>query len=142
MAAGLTALAVTWVLLIVAAPSAAAGRAPLVSALAYQIGSRVCHQRPERSFHVHGTQMPVCARCFGLYTGGAAGLLLAWRRRRPQSPAAGKLTLLAGAAPIALTVALEWLGVIDTTNALRWFTGVPLGFVAGVTIVGLFHGPD
>jgi uncharacterized membrane protein len=126
----------------VAAPSAAGGRAPLVAAVAYQLGSRICHQRPERSFHIARTQMPVCARCFGLYAGGAAGLALAWGFRRRWSPRALKASLFTGAVPIALTVAVEWLRVIETSNVLRWLTGVPLGLVAGFAIVGLLRAPD
>src|SRR4030095_15526888 len=29
----------------------------------YIVGSGICHQLPERSFHLWGPQMPVCARC-------------------------------------------------------------------------------
>ena len=34
-----------------------------------------------------------------------------------------------------MTVALEWLGTIQTTNVQRMLTGLPLGFAAGVVIV-------
>src|SRR5437867_4112806 len=33
----------------------------------YLVGSLLCHQRPERSFFLWGSQMPVCARCMGIY---------------------------------------------------------------------------
>jgi uncharacterized membrane protein len=142
LAAGLTALAVGWTLVIVAAPNAAEGRAPLVAAIVYQAGSRICHQRPERSFHIGGTQMPVCARCFGLYSGGAAGLVLAWGLRRRWSSRTLRAILMFGALPIALTVAFEWLRLIETSNMLRWLTGLPLGLVAGLGFFGLLRGPD
>lgn len=142
MAAGLTIMAALWTLVIVAVPSVGPGRSPLFSALAYQVGSHVCHQRPDRSFHPGGTQMPVCARCFGLYAGGAAGLILAWGGRRRLASAAMRSALLAGAAPIAVTVGLEWLSLIETSNAVRWATGMPAGLVAGLTIAGLLSGPD
>ena len=148
LAAALTITAVAWLAIIVGAPTAAGGRMPFMAALAYQMGSRICHQRPERSFHIAGTQMPVCARCFGLYAGGASGLALAWafrrgaRARAGWSPRVVKSSLVAAAVPIALTVGLEWLDVIGTSNILRWFTGVPLGLVAGFAIVGLLRGPD
>jgi hypothetical protein len=32
-------------------------------------------------------------------------------------------------------VALEWLGMIQTSNVQRLLTGLPLGFAAGVMIV-------
>ena len=34
-----------------------------------RIGSAVCHQMAERSFLFDGMQMPLCARCTGIYTG-------------------------------------------------------------------------
>ena len=52
----------------------------------YAAGSRICHQRPERSFHTAGVKWPVCGRCSGLYLGAPAGALaaivMARRRRR------------------------------------------------------------
>jgi uncharacterized membrane protein len=42
-----------------------------------------CHQNPERSLHLAGTALPLCARCFGLYLGfGLAGLLFPAFSRR------------------------------------------------------------
>ena len=37
----------------------------------YGIGAFICHQLPERSFHLGGFQIPVCARCLGIYAGVA-----------------------------------------------------------------------
>jgi hypothetical protein len=51
------------------------------SATVYVAGSLVCHQRPERSFHYHGAQLPVCSRCVGLYAGAYLG-----RQSRPLGP--------------------------------------------------------
>lgn len=86
-------LAGTWALLLLSAPflaSGAAGQAGLaVSALAYLSGSVICHQQPARSFHLASAQLPVCARCTGLYLAGAAGIVggLLWRvTRAPSSP--------------------------------------------------------
>ena len=71
-----------WMALLVAVPWVAGhdlgGRPALVvSAGVYLTGSLLCHQRPERSFSLWGAQMPVCARCAGLYLGGALGVLVA-----------------------------------------------------------------
>ena len=55
-----------------AAAPASASSAGYVFALAvYAIGSRICHQLPARSFHLWSMQMPVCARCAGIYAGAA-----------------------------------------------------------------------
>jgi uncharacterized membrane protein len=134
--AALTGAAVAWIVLLLASPVALAhGRAPVLTLATYHAGSLVCHQRPDRSFHLSGVQLPVCARCFGLYLAGAAGLTAAWLGRRPISPRRVRMLLAAAAVPIVTTVALEWLGAIATTNALRMVTGLPLGFAAGLVLV-------
>ena len=98
VAAGVTCAAVVWLTLILTSPVALSrGRLPALTLAVYQAGSLVCHQRPERSFHLAGVQLPVCARCFGLYLSGAAGLTVASRSRRALSARAAR-TLLALAA--------------------------------------------
>jgi uncharacterized membrane protein len=71
------AAAATWALLLLLAPlvasrshASAFGTALVVAV--YAVGSVVCHQLPERSFHLWMAQMPVCARCTGIYFGAAA----------------------------------------------------------------------
>ena len=133
---GLTGAALMWLTLILMSPVAlASGRLSTLTMAVYHAGSLVCHQRPERSFHLAGAQLPVCARCFGLYLSGAVGLLVASRRRGSISAATSRLLLVMAALPIAVTVALEWLGLIHTTNIVRMLTGLPLGFAAAVVIV-------
>ena len=133
---GLTGAAVMWLMLILMSPVAlASGRLSTLTLAVYHAGSLVCHQRPERSFHLAGAQLPVCARCFGLYLSGAVGLVVASRRRGSISGATSRLLLAMAALPIAATVALEWLGLIHTTNIVRMLTGLPLGFAAAVVIV-------
>jgi uncharacterized membrane protein len=104
-------------------------------ALPYMIGALICHQRPERSFHLGGAQLPVCARCTGLYVGAALGLLI-WaliaRRSREPWPRVAALRVLAlSALPTALTVATAWLGLADPANAWRAALAMPLGAIAG-----------
>ena len=140
MGAALTCGALTWLTLVVGSPLALSrGQLPGLTFAVYRAGSLVCHQRPERSFHLAGIQLPVCARCFGLYLSGAlgltAGLALSLRSRRAPSGATVRNLLAVAALPIALSVGLEWLGLIHTTNVQRMLTGLPLGFVAGVVTV-------
>src|SRR5580692_775131 len=49
--------------------------------LVYAAGSVLCHQRPERSFHLLGAQLPVCARCAGLYAGTAVAAIIVWLKQ-------------------------------------------------------------
>ncbi len=136
LTAALTGAAVVWVTLLLATPVALSrGRLPALTLAVYQAGSRICHQRPERSFHLAGAQLPVCARCFGLYLSGAVGLVVASRSRRALSGRAARTLLALAALPIASTVALEWVGVLSTTNVQRLATSLPLGVAAGVVIV-------
>src|SRR6185295_1848536 len=65
---------VVWALLLALVPFLA-GRphattigAALILAV-YAVGSVICHQLPERSFHLWAAQLPVCARCTGIYAG-------------------------------------------------------------------------
>lgn len=39
------------------------------------IGYAVCHQLDERSFHVDGHRLPLCARCSGMYLGAVLGVV-------------------------------------------------------------------
>jgi hypothetical protein len=48
----------------------------LLSFGTYLVGNLLCHQRPERSFFLWGSQMPVCARCLGIYAGAAITALV------------------------------------------------------------------
>jgi uncharacterized membrane protein len=75
-----------------------------------------------------------------LYLSGAVGLTLASRSRRALSARAARTLLALAALPIATTVALEWLGMIETSNVQRMLTGLPLGFAAGVVIVRSLSG--
>ncbi|MBE3118577.1 MAG: DUF2085 domain-containing protein [Candidatus Atribacteria bacterium] len=48
------------------------------------IGYAVCHRIGERSFHIGSYQLPLCARCSGMYLGAVTGLvfqsLIGWKR--------------------------------------------------------------
>ena len=130
-----------WTALIVTAPLV-----PMPAALvAYVLGGMVCHQLPERSFHMAGHQLAVCARCTGIYTGAAVCLCWQWvRLSRACGPSHGTLPadvramrrwLAGGALPTIATVALEQLGLWQPSNLVRATAGVPLG-VAVAFVVG------
>ncbi len=136
MLAGILTLgAVFWTALIVVAPRALAADTPGVNraaAFVYQSSGLICHQRTERSFHLSGVQLPVCARCSGLYVSGALGALVAWfAARRPRATRRTRALLMWAALPTALTVALEFVGVLQTSNLFRALSALPLGASAG-----------
>jgi uncharacterized membrane protein len=130
-------LTTAWIACLVAAPMLPGW----ASATFYALGSLICHQIPERSFHLASFQLPVCARCFGIYVGAAGGAALALIRSRrvesplPVAPATGRLLAVAAAAPTLLTVALEAAGAWYPSNHVRAFAGFPLGVVIAFVVV-------
>jgi uncharacterized membrane protein len=131
----MAAAAVAWLALVVLSPVLPA---PL-AALVYAAGGFICHQRPERSFHWHGAQLAVCARCTGIYAGACALVLFAplpppayaaWTRSRVRT---GWLMAVA-AAPTAVTVAAEWAGWWYPSALLRAATGVLLGVTGALVL--------
>ena len=97
--------------------------------IAQVAASRLCHQRPERSFFTVGVQWPVCGRCSGLYLGAAAGAVAALllQRRGRLGRVRGPILLAVAAAPTALSLGAEWSHLLDVGNAGRFVTALPLG---------------
>ena len=138
------ALAVVWTLMVLVVPLAAssyglasssAGRA--IVSLVYEIGRLVCHQRPERSFFLAGAQLPVCARCTGIYVGAALTGAVAWSltRRSGQLQSIGgavsrnrsRRVLLMAVAPTVATIFYEWTTGEMPGSWTRAVSGGPLG---------------
>lgn len=108
----------------------------------YAIGSWICHQRPERSFHVWAMQMPVCARCAGIYVGAAlaciaqgVGLPLPVDGDGPPY-ARARAALVVAAAPIAATLVYEWTTGDVPSNSIRALSGLALGAAVAAIVVG------
>jgi uncharacterized membrane protein len=133
----------------------------LLSEFLFALGSVICHQRPERSFFVDGHQLPVCARCTGLYLSGVAGVLgwLAWKIARPVHLAVGARctvqlaptgsctvgvdprvavrALVLGAIPTAVSLFTGALGIWDGSNITRALLAIPLGAIAGAIVAAV-----
>ena len=144
-------VAIAWVAVLVATPLLPA----VPAAFLYVLGSRICHQIAARSFHVDGAQLPVCARCTGIYAGLAIGALYATfataihRGQTPRglTPGSDPITsghwgltparwvLLVGALPTLVTVLAEWTGLWQTSNVVRAIAGAPLGIAVGVVVI-------
>ncbi len=126
-----------WVLALASATAAAASGTPgafafSATASVYAAASLICHQHPERSFHVLSTQLPVCARCAGLYFGAAIGACLSVGNhslapRSALQPSHARRMLVIAAVPTFLTLALEWTTRTPASNLWRAMAGLPLG---------------
>jgi uncharacterized membrane protein len=112
---------------------------PLLGAAVYGLGGIICHQLPDRSFHWHGAQLAVCARCTGIYLGACASIVVAPLRpsvsaRWIRPPARIAWLLGIAAVPMAVTLVAEWTGLWAPASALRAATGVLVG-AAGAVVV-------
>jgi len=133
----LVAASIIWPVLLTGGWWARAHEGPAwLSAGTYLVAGRVCHQKPDRSFHTAGVQWPVCGRCAGLYLAAPAGAFAAlafWRRKPVPS-----LTWLAVAAvPTAATVAAEYLGLAPVSSVARAVAALPLGLALAFFLVSV-----
>lgn len=149
-AAALLLASLIWAATLVAAPhivSRVSDDAPVLRAAAvvYALASFICHQRPERSFRLSGVQVPVCARCEGLYLAapfGIAGLMAA--RHRYRRAIASRDTwrwLIIGASMLTLlTLAWEWMTGEMTSGVVRAIAGGVLGAAVAATVTAVVVG--
>ncbi len=92
----------------------------------------LCHQLPSRSLTSMGLSPAVCARCEGLYLGGALALLFAALRRETPRVPAGLRWLALAAAPTALDALVVLSGGAGLPSAPRFLISLPAGFAAGL----------
>src|SRR5712671_1130221 len=129
--AGTCAIALAILGLIVVAPISQAYGHPAVAASIYKAFSFVCHQIPERSFHLAGHQFGVCSRCTGLYAGFAVAALvypLARPLQRTDTPSS--IWLILATLPLAIDFALGYFSIWQNTHLSRFLTGALLSSVA------------
>jgi len=98
-----------------------------------RIGSAVCHQMAERSFIFDGMQMPLCARCTGIYTGVFFAFCFFFLKKRikngkPFSMAQTPL-MAASVLPVGIDGVGSYLGFWESSQFLRILTGSIVGAV-------------
>jgi uncharacterized membrane protein len=107
------------------------------------MGFGVCHQISTHSYSIGNHQLPLCARCSGIYLGALAslGLLGVLRRRASRLPAGHMLAILGvffGAMVLdGLNSTLQTFnsGLWESTNIIRLFTGA----LSGVAVAFIFY---
>lgn len=113
------------------------------------VGYAVCHRIDGRSFHLGDRQIPLCARCTGMYLG--AILALAYQhwigRRRAGAPPARVIIVVAG---LALGFVVDGLnsylslfpgfpGLYEPRNWLRLLTGSGMGVAISAALYPAFN---
>ncbi len=128
--------ALLWLTLILSAPLALARGHETVAFVIYQGLKTVCHQMPERAFWVAGHPLAVCARCFGIYAGFAAMVLvypLSRRLERTETPR--RAWLVVALLPTTVDFMLGITGLWANTHSSRFLTGAWLGAWAAFYVV-------
>jgi len=97
-----------------AAPLAGPWGAPLYAAFGW-----ICHQQPERSWHLAGEPLAVCVRCLGLYLGALGGAVLRFGFSRR--------LLVATALLLAGDWAAESAGLLGPRPIARFLIGAAAG---------------
>lgn len=95
------------------------------------MGSLICHQLPSRTLSAGGVLLPVCARDMGIYTGilTSALFLILCRRLKANKPpdVAAAVIMCLLMLPMIFDGVLSYLGIIETNNVTRVFTGLLFG---------------
>jgi uncharacterized membrane protein len=122
--------ALVFMSLILAAPLAAAEHHETLAATIYHSFGLLCHQIPERSFFIAGNKLAVCSRCTGIYLGFTITVLLyplLKSLRRTDLPP--RKWLIAAAIPLVVDFSLTIFGIWENTHSTRFATGVLIGSV-------------
>ena len=115
-----------WAVLVFAAPG-----------ILFPVGQFICHQRPERSFFIGGQQLPVCARCTGLYLGAALAIPFGLAAAVVASTRHNRRIIIVAALPTLITWTLEFAGIMPFSNAVRFACALPLGFTASWLVLSI-----
>ena len=99
----------------------------------YSIGDRLCHQKVERSLVLNGNQMPFCTRCTAIWIGLAIGLgfMVFFTIELNEK---FLVLILLSLVPLGIDGVGQLLGFWESTNLLRFLTGIPAGLLCGVAI--------
>ncbi len=125
-----------WVFIILLAPIAEANNFKSVSAPIYTFFSFLCHQIPERSFHVESHAFAVCTRCFGVYFGLLLGFIVyPFSRSLDEIEPLPRFWLFLAIIPLAVDWSLGFFEIWENTRLSRFLTGLILGAACGIFIV-------
>ncbi len=121
-------ITIALVAFIIGAPLAQANGHPAFAVAIYKTFSFVCHQIPERSFHLLGNKFGVCSRCTGIYSGLAIAVLIYPLVRSFENTQTPDLVwLFVAAAPLAIDWSLGYFSIWQNNHASRFATGFLLG---------------
>ncbi len=106
----------------------------------FSLYSPICHQQPERSYHLHGRQLTVCSRCLGVYAGFLISALLypALKQKWKGRIARSYHLMLYLALPMFADVLAGWLKIwqsplfLKTVSSFMWSAVLPFFWFKGL----------
>jgi len=129
-------LVLAWIFLIILAPIAEADNFHAVSNPLYKFFSYLCHQMPERSFHLGEHAFAVCSRCFGVYFGLFFGFIVyPFLRSIEEIEPLPRFWLFLAMIPMAIDWLLGAFGIWENIHFSRFLTGAILGTACAVFII-------
>ncbi|MEM0492544.1 MAG: DUF2085 domain-containing protein [Candidatus Thermoplasmatota archaeon] len=97
----------------------------------YTIGDRLCHQIASRSLFLNGNQMPFCVRCTAIWLGLSVGLgyMVFFKHEINEKIL---IVIIIGVAPMGVDGTGQLLGFWESTNTIRFITGLLSGLSCGL----------
>jgi len=108
-----------------------------VAWLVYWMGDINCHQLKERSYFLNDNQMPFCARDVGIFAGAVIGFVIALFIVIPMR----WQWLLILVIPLVVDAALQELTAYESTNEIRFITGIIAAAAGAIFISNLIAVP-
>lgn len=129
-------VAAFWVILILGAPLLRASGFENLSSTLIGFFSLICHQIPDRTFHILSHPMGVCSRCFGVYFGVLLGIVTypLWRNVDEIEPLP-RIWLFLALVPVGIDWSLTMFGIWENTFTTRFLSGLILGMACAIFIV-------
>ena len=128
--------ALAGLLAIATPPFAQVAGHPVLASLGYRFFSPICHQLPDRAFHLFGHPLALCARCTGLLLGMATGAALALAHRAQGRPFLGARRWLVVAILLMFAdFASPLIGLYQNTLCTRLITGLLVGHIAAPYVI-------
>jgi uncharacterized membrane protein len=99
----------------------------------YTTGDRLCHQKADRSLFLNGNEMPFCTRCTAIWFGIVLGLgfMVLYTIELNEK---FLVAIILGLIPIGVDGIGQLFGFWESTNFIRFITGLLAGMVCGVAI--------
>jgi uncharacterized membrane protein len=96
----------------------------------YRFGDANCHQKASRSLFLNDNQMPFCTRCTAIFLGLVVGVGIAIFLELELNI----LWIIIGLVPMGLDGGLQLFTEYESSNPMRFITGLLAGIVTGIAI--------